>query len=181
MMSPAPPVFPAFIRNVTDCCMKLYLVRNACPDLSCDADSQDGDVIGRMNARKMACFLRDGGQFEPDQIWYGSEQGCHRTASILQELAAPHADLRPVEDGDADLSAGDCFKTLSTLSCSVALVGSESFVRTLFCLVTDCSDGSLWDEAGGGVVCINGIDYYCGMGKCRRRWSVFWLLSPNIF
>ncbi|MFA5257942.1 MAG: histidine phosphatase family protein [Opitutales bacterium] len=160
--------------------MKLYLVRHA-EALHFNSDPMRGlSERGVGQAHAVAKFLRGGGQFLPDEIWHSGLPRSTITAQILRDEAAPDSDLveRPdiMPESCDDLS----YDALCKCEKSVAIVGHQPHLQHLFSRIVCSSDPEMWEIVNGGVACINGQDYYVGMGNIRRRWSLFWMLTPRL-
>jgi len=160
--------------------MKLYLVRHA-EALHFNSDPQRGlSQHGVAQVHAVAGFLRDGGQFLPDEIWHSGLPRSTATAQILHDEAAPDSVLVERPDMMPETSSDACYDTLCRYEKSVAIVGHQPHLQRLFSRIVGSNDPEMWEIVNGGVACISGQDYYVGMGNIRRRWSLFWMLTPRL-
>jgi hypothetical protein len=114
------------------------------------------------------------------EIWHGALGASALSAGILREVAAPEASLVQRRDLHGKQSPESCFASLAEVPHSVAVVSDELFLRHLFARITGMDDPDSWETVNGAVTCITANDYYCGLGVMRRRWSLFWMISPRI-
>jgi len=160
--------------------MKLYLVRHG-ESTHFSSDPERGlTQRGEEQVRSIAGFLSKEGQFSPDEIWHSGLPRSTFTAQILRDHAAKSATL--VERGDIlpESAVESSYQALCDNQKSVAIVGHLPHLQHLFARIVGSTDPDMWEIVNSGVACINGHDYYIGVGNKRRRWSLFWMLTPRL-
>lgn len=160
--------------------MKVFLIRHAEAEPYTSDPKRRLTPQGEQQAVRVAHFLREGGQFDPAEIWHSGLPRSTETAAIMQRCAAPtarlieHPEVLPESDPRATLDL------LCTHAQSIAIVGHHPHLHELFAMMMGSHSSDLWEIVKAGVACINGHDYYTGLGRRERRWAIFWMITPRI-
>lgn len=161
--------------------MKLYLVRHAQSREFMTDHSEELSAEGIRQAHSVARFLRDGGFFQPAEIWHSSAPSSYQTASILKDEASWDAELVNRSDLAKDAGVDLALDEINRRDKSIAIVGHKAFLQQFFAEVMGSQSADTLDLVPGSVVCLTSAEYYCGMGRRLRRWSIAWLLNPKMF
>ena len=161
--------------------MKLYLVRRAQSREFMPDHSEELSAEGIQQAHSVARFLRDGGLFLPSEIWHSSAPASFQTATILKDGAAWEAELVNRNDLAKDARIDYCFEEICRRDKSIAIVGHKLFLQQLFAEIMGKESAGMLELVPGSVVCLSSAEYYCGLGRRLRHWSIAWLLNPKMF
>ncbi len=160
--------------------MKVFLVRHAEAQPYSSQPDRHLTEHGEKQARRIARFLHENGQFDPVEIWHSGLPRSMETAGIMKEVAAPKANLVLHEEVVPGADPGAAYHLLMKCEHSVAIVGHHPHLHELFAKLMGSESSDLWEIVKSGVVCINGHDFYTGLGRKERRWSIFWMISPRL-
>jgi phosphohistidine phosphatase SixA len=161
--------------------MKLYLARHAQSRELMPDHSEELSAEGIRQAHCVARFLRDGGVFQPAEIWHSSAPCSFQTAAIFKDEAAWDALLLNRDDLAKHADISFCYDEICRRDKSIAIVGHKKYLQLLFSRIVGSNNAEMLELVNTGVVCLSSSDYYCGLGRSLRRWSLSWLLNPDMF
>lgn len=161
--------------------MKLYLARHAESQELLPDHSPELSAEGVRHANCVARFLRDGGAFQPSEIWHDGSPSALQTATIYRDVAAWESHLFSRSDLAGEAATDSCYEEICRRDKSLAIVGRKHYLQTLFSRMIGTNNAGMLDLVHGGVICLSRADYYCGVGRTVRRWSLAWLLNPEMF
>jgi phosphohistidine phosphatase len=153
----------------------LYLVRHA---HALDAEDDDARPLsdgGRAQVRRLAAFLRGGGQMQPSEIWHSPLVRAAETAALLAEALGLGVPLRKVpglrSGDDPQLVAGRLQAPVS-----VALVGHEPHLGSLASLlVTGSASPQVFFMGKCAILALERV-----RGGPRGGWAVCWHIAPEL-
>lgn len=161
--------------------MKLYLVRHAHSRELMQDHSEELSAEGIRQAHCVGRYLREGGMFLPAEIWHSSSPSSFQTAAIIKDEAAWEAELVNRDDLAKHSEVDFCYEEICRRDKSIAIVGHKKYLQLLFSRIVGSNGAQTLELVNGGVVCLNSAEYYCGVGHRLRRWSLMWVMNPEIF
>ena len=160
--------------------MKVFLVRHAEAQPYSSDPARHLTERGRQQVERVGRFLRERAQFDPVALWHSGLPRALETAEVLRRTAVPGAQLLARSALLPEAPAQEAWDLLLQQDESVALVGHHPQLHELFALMMGSQATELWEIVKAGVVCINGHDYYSGLGRKARRWSICWMITPRL-
>lgn len=153
--------------------MYLYLIRHAHAEDGTPDALRPLSKRGRQQARRLARFLRQSGDFAPEEIWHSPLLRARETAALLlrgTRLKAPQrevAGLTP-EDDPAVIA-----RRLAQESRTIALVGHEPHLSALASLlVAGAPEPARFAMKKGAALALEGAG---------RHWIARWHVNPDLF
>ncbi|MFI5357489.1 MAG: phosphohistidine phosphatase SixA [Opitutales bacterium] len=152
--------------------MQVFLIRHAHAVDAAEDVQRPLSRRGRKQVRKLARFLKDAAEFQPDEIWTSPLARAQETAGRLQHRLGLTAPLRSV----GDLATAGGVTVLATRlrksSRTVALVGHEPHLSALASLlVSGAIDPSRFELKKGAILALE---------RTGNRWIVNWLIHPDL-
>jgi phosphohistidine phosphatase SixA len=161
--------------------MKLYLARHAHSRELMPDHSEELSAEGIRQAHCVGRFLKDGGMFHPAEIWHSSAPCSFQTATIYKDEAAWEAEMVNRDDLAKNSEIDFCYDEICRRDKSIVIVGHKKHLQLLCARIVGTSNAVTIEFVNGGIVCFNSAEYYCGGGHRLRRWSLMWLLNPDMF
>jgi phosphohistidine phosphatase SixA len=161
--------------------MKLYIARHAQSRALMDDHSEELSAEGIRQAYSVGQFLRDGGAFQPSEIWHSSAPCSFQTATIYKEEAAWEAELVNRDDMVDESGVDAAYDEICRRDKSIAIVGHKLHLQLLYARIMGSGRADTLEFVNGSVICLGSTEYYLGVGRRLRRWSVLWFVNPSFF
>ncbi len=154
--------------------MQIYLIRHA---HALDAASDEVRPLspkGLKQVKRIARFLRESDQFEPEEIWHSPLVRAIQTAAMLTKALETDFPRREVAGLKPEDDPVRIARQLNRVKTSVAVVGHEPHLSALASLLVVGQTGpAIFELKKCSVLALE-------RETERERWLVRWQISPDV-
>lgn len=152
--------------------MQLFLIRHAHAEDGAPDALRPLSKRGRQQTRRLARFLRQCGDFAPEEIWHSPLLRAHETAALLGRGARVRAPRQEVAGLAPEDSPALLARRLAQESRTLALVGHEPHLSALASLlVAGAAEPARFAMKKGAALALEGTG---------RHWTVRWHVHPDL-